>query len=33
MNLAMSLPVFTLAVALASPAHAQSVEEFYKSSL
>src|SRR5947209_17058899 len=30
MNAAMSLPVVTLAVALASPAHAQSVEEFYK---
>src|SRR5437763_4593864 len=30
MNAAMSLPVVTLAVALASPAHAQSVDEFYK---
>ena len=30
MNAAMSLPVVTLAVALTSPAYAQSVEEFYK---
>jgi tripartite-type tricarboxylate transporter receptor subunit TctC len=30
MNAATSLPVVTLAVALASPAHAQSVEDFYK---
>src|SRR5438874_1114010 len=30
MNAAMSLPVVTLALALALPAHAQSVEEFYK---
>jgi len=30
MNAAMSLPIVTLAVALASPAHAQSVEDFYK---
>src|SRR3979409_1696929 len=30
MNAAMSLPLVTLAVALASPAHAQSVEDFYK---
>src|SRR2546426_669764 len=30
MNAAMSLPAVTLAVALASPAQAQSVEEFYK---
>src|SRR5947209_18654861 len=30
MNAAMSLPIVTLAIALASPAQAQSVEEFYK---
>jgi tripartite-type tricarboxylate transporter receptor subunit TctC len=30
MTTAMSLPVVTLAVALASPVHAQSVEDFYK---